>query len=267
MSLARCVAAFVLSLGLVAAAAFGQTFPGLGTPVSESYRAKFDTCDRSNRFGSVSFPIRNKAGQIRWYGCSTDPSRFSRFVAVPPAGNAPRAIIFSAKLAHDRDGSPSACSGSRGVTDQCATTLMLDPTARHPCVIPRGGRSACVPVNADEVPYVVIPMAAPPGIDAREFRTLTGVDVGDYGVVVANGRTVPVIVADGGPAYKIGEGSTALLRALDPAGRARTIASGVTYILFPGSRDPRSALSPDTIADTVRTKGEDLFSRFSSAHR
>jgi hypothetical protein len=143
---------------------------------------------------------------------------------------------------------------------------MLDPSPRHRCIIPRGGSRACAPVNADEVPYVVIPIAAPPGIEAREFTRLSGVDIGDYGLVVANGRRIPVIVADGGPAYKIGEGSTALLRALDNGGRPRTIASGVTYILFPGSRDPRASLSPDTIAATVSRRATELFDNFARAH-
>jgi hypothetical protein len=248
------------------AAAYGQQFPGLGTPISESYRAMFDTCDRTDTFGAVRFPIRTRTGAIRWYGCRSDPSRFSRFVEVPAAGSARRAVIFVAKLAHDLDGSPAACSGARGITDQCGTSLMLDPTRLHPCVIPSPSRTACVPVNADEIPYVVIPVAAPPGIDAREFRRRSGLDFGDYGIVVAGGRTIPVIVADGGPAYKIGEGSTALLRALSSDGRPRTISSGVTFIMFPGSRDPRSSLSPDTLARDVRNKGTALFAAFSAAH-
>jgi hypothetical protein len=251
---------------LFGAAAWAQQFPGLGTPISESYRAKFDTCDRTDRFGTVQFPIRNAKGGIRWFGCRTDPSRLSRFVEVPAAGSSQRAVIFVAKLAHDLDGSPRACSGAHGPTDQCGTSLMLDPTPRHPCVIPASGRASCVPVNADEIPYVVLPVAAPPGIDAREFRRLSGLDFGDYGVVIANGRTMPVIVADGGPAYKIGEGSTALLSALSSDGRPRTIASGVTFILFPGSRDPRSSLSPDNLTQHVKDKGSALFDAFARAH-
>jgi hypothetical protein len=61
-----------------------------------------------------------------------------------------------------------------------------------------GPRGQQVPVDADAVPYVVIPEAGPPDV-AGEFTRLTGVKVGDFGVVIANGRTVPVIVADTGP--------------------------------------------------------------------
>jgi len=71
--------------------------------------------------------------------------------------------------------------------------------------LPSHTGKACVPLNADEIPYVVIPAAAPKGIDDHQFEALSKLRVGDYGVVIANGTTVPVIVGDEGPAYKIGE--------------------------------------------------------------
>jgi hypothetical protein len=264
MALLRYACLFLAAAASFGAAVAAQQFPGLGTPISEPFRAMFATCDRTDRFNGVQFPIRNKAGHVRFFGCHSDPSRFARFVEVPATGTARRAVIFESKLALDRDGSPVACGSAGGPTDQCGTSLMLDPTPTHPCVI--GTRTSCVPVNADEIPYVVIPVAAPPGIDAREFRRRTGLDFGDYGVVIANGRTIPVIVADGGPAYKIGEGSTALLQALASDGRPHTITSGVTFVLFPGSRDPRPSLSPDTLARRVSDSGTALFAAFTAAH-
>jgi hypothetical protein len=252
---------------LVSVAADAQLpFSGIGASVSEAYRKKFEGCDKTDRFGTVKFPIRRANGTIRFFGCKSDPSRLTRLDGVPPAGAAPKAVLFVAKLAHDRDGSPSVCSGAAGPTDQCGTSLMLNPTAKHPCLIHTGSGKQCVPVNAEEVPYVVIPTAAPPGIDAHEFRTRTGLGFGDYGVVIANGRTIPVIVADGGPAYKIGEGSTALLRALSSDGKPRTIAANVSYILFPGSREPVAALSPDNLASHVSAKAMSLFAAFKAAH-
>jgi hypothetical protein len=266
MTITRFLVATCAVGSLLGAPAYGQLFAGLGTPLSETYRAMFGTCDRTDTFGMVRFPIRNAKGAIRWFGCRSDPSRLSRLVDVPAAGAAPHAVIFVAKLAHDQDGSPTACGGSHGPTDQCATSLMLDPSRLHPCVIPRSAHARCVPVDADQIPYVVLPVAAPAGIDGGEFRRRSGLDFGDYGVAIANGRTIPVIVADGGPAYKIGEGSTALLRALASDGRPHTIGSGVTYVLFPGSRDPRASLSPDSLAQRVRDRGNALFSAFSQAH-
>ena len=68
-------------------------------------------------------------------------------------------------------------------------------------------------------------------------------------MAIANGKTVPVIVADGGPANKIGEGSTALLQALSADGKPRTIATGVTVLLFPRSAE---RLTVDTLEQRVR---------------
>ncbi|MGI4880021.1 MAG: hypothetical protein ACRYG4_21315, partial [Janthinobacterium lividum] len=112
------------------------------------------------------------------------------------------AIAFTSKLAVDLDGSPFACGPRHGRADQCPTTLML-----------RTARGGEVPVDADVVPYVVIPDDGPPSVRG-EFRHLTGVHVGDFGVVVARGRTIGVIVADTGRYNKLGEGSLALHRAL-----------------------------------------------------
>jgi hypothetical protein len=262
----RATLALAAAASLAIPASAQPPFAGLGTPISEPYRAMFDRCDRTDTFGTVHFPILNSAGHIRWFPCRPDPSRFSRFVAVPATGAALAAVIFAAKLAHDLDGSPVACGGAHGPTDQCGTSLMLDPSAAHPCILPRTAHRQCVPVNAAEIPYVVLPGAAPPGIDGGEFRQRSGIGLGDYGVVIANGRTIPVIVADVGPAYKIGEGSTALLSALSSDGRPRTIAAGVTFLIFPGSRDPRASLSPDTLARQVRDRGNALFRAFALAH-
>jgi hypothetical protein len=253
---------------LVSTAALAAPLPfaGLGGPISESYRNQFGTCDRTDKFGTVQLPIRNAKGKVVWFGCHSDPSRFDRFASVPAVSGAPAAVIFVSKLAHDRDGSPGVCTGAAGPTDQCGTSLMLNPTASHPCLLHTASGRQCVPVNAQEIPYVVIPVAAPRGIDAGEFRRRSGVGFGDYGVVIANGKTIPVIVADGGPAYKMGEGSTALLSALSSDGRPHTISSGVTYLLFPGTREAFSALSPDTLAAHVRAKAMAHFAAFDAVH-
>ena len=236
--------------------------PPSGTPIDEGYRRQFDSCDASDRFGSVQFPIKRPDGRVRWFGCKTDPSKFARFERRAAAGGAPEAIILEAKLAHDKDGSPEACN-TPGMTDLCGTSLMLRPTAARPCprvLVAQGAGPRCLPVDASAVPYVVMPGAAPPGIDGRAFRTLTGLAFGDVGMVLANGKRVPVIIADGGPAYKMGEGSTALLAALSADGRPRTMARGVTFVLFPGS-----GLGPDVSADTLKeevaAKAERLYAR------
>jgi len=263
------------SLLLIFAAACpvaAQALPDLAraAPISEAYRAKFADCDRADRFGGVQFPIRSqKTGRIDWYGCKSDPSRLDQLVSLPATGPARAAMVWRSKLGLDLDGSWIACNRA-GMTDQCRTSLMLKRDAAHPCVV--GAEPYCVPVDSDAVAYLVIPTAGPRATDPGEFTRRTGVGIGDYGVVISGGQAVYVVVADGGPAYKIGEGSMALLRGLgrencaarDGQGhctraRVNTLGSGAVAIIFPGSRDPAVGLSVGTFADRVKARGAELY--------
>ncbi len=216
-----------------------------GEPIDETYRRQFGLCDETERF-------RGHAT----HGCRDDPNAVTALRRLPGG-----AIAYASKLAVDLDGSPFACGPGHGRTDRCPTSLMLPGP---------GGRE--MPVDADAIPYVVIPEAGPADVRG-EFARLTGVAVGDFGVVIANGRVVPVIVADTGPYAKIGEGSLALHRALgrEPCAHRGTdgacdrvidpmesIGGGVTTILFPGTA--RQDLTPATIAATVRREGMRLWS-------
>jgi hypothetical protein len=262
--LINAVALIALSLWISEAFAQSPKVPS-GKLIDENYRKQFDVCDSSDTFNGVHFPIFGPKGNIKWYPCKSDPSRFSRFETIAATGAASRATLIASKLGHDEDGSPKACGGAHGPTDQCGTSLMLNPTSQTPCVIQTKNGKQCVPVNAEAIPYVVIPGAAPPGIDSHKFKALSGVSVGDYGVVIANDKVVPVIVADEGPAYKIGEGSTALLNKLSADGHPHTISSKVTFILFPNTHDPQPSLSPDTLKEVVRKKGCDLYSKLTGS--
>ena len=233
-------------------AAIAQPLVPQGTPIDEAYRAEFARCDQSDHFNAVTFPIKNKKGKTIWYGCHSDPSRFSKFESVQ-GQNGVKATIIVTKLGRDDDGSPKACSGKKGPTDQCPTSLMLPATQAHPCIVGTSGH--CVPVDADTVPYVVIPGSAPSGIDAGAFAAKSGRAVGDYGVVIANGRIVSVVIADQGPAYKIGEGSAALLKQLSSDDKPHTRSAGVTFIGFPNTHVAASTLSPDTFRAEVLAKG------------
>jgi len=247
-------------LGAVAAPAIPN-----GTPIDEKYRKKFAECDSNNVFDGVQFSIyKNKEKKnIKWYPCKSDPSNFSRFERIKAPSGGKDAVLFVSNLALDLDGSDKACTNP-GKTDNCSTSLMLDPTSKTPCVIKTASGKECVPVRADHIPYAVIPAAAPEGIDPMEFRNLTHLTWGDYGVVILKDKIIPVIVADGGPAYKIGEGSAALRKAL--SSNPRDFEKGVTFILFPHSRDKRSSLSPDTLGDVVKQKGLDLYRRLLGQH-
>lgn len=227
----------------------GVTLPA-GTPVSEEYRRQFGLCDSEGTF----------RGQSSRYtrGCASDPNAVTALRRLPGG-----AIGYVSKLAVDLDGSAFACGPNHGRMDQCPTSLMLED--QH-------GRE--VPVDADRVPYVVIPEAGPPEV-AGEFTRLTGVHVGDYGVVIARGRTIPVIVADTGPYSKLGEGSLALHRALDHeqcVGRkahdvcsrvdneGESITADVTTILFPGSA--QDGLTPANIEAVVKREGSRRWAAF-----
>jgi hypothetical protein len=211
-----------------------------GRPVDEVYRRQFDECDRAERFRGHST-----------HGCRDDPNAVTALRRLPDG-----AIAYTSKLAVDLDGSPFACGPDHGRMDQCPTSLMLPGPGGHE-----------VPVDADAIPYVVIPEAGPPDVEG-EFARLTGVHVGDFGVVLARGRVVPVIVADTGPFAKLGEGSLALHRALgrelcterEPTGACRRVVDGmesiggdVVTVLFPSTA--RTDLTPANIARVTRLEG------------
>ncbi|WP_436407650.1 glycoside hydrolase family 75 protein [Burkholderia seminalis] len=139
---------------------------------------------------------------------------------------------------------------------------MLKPTQMRPCpaALKKTGDKYCLPVDASNIPYIAVPGFGPRGIDGKAFGKKTNIALGDLGVVIANGKVVPVIVADYGPAYKIGEGSTALLRKLSVSGTPETINAGVKYIVFPGTSMGRNT-SADTLADDIRQKAMALYER------
>jgi hypothetical protein len=208
-----------------------------GVDVDEGYRAQFDLCDAQNQFEGETFQ--------RWGGCRGDPNRAVLLRRLPGGP-----IAYVSKLAVDLDGSPFACGPNRQRSDQCPTSLMLEDA-----------QGEAVPLDADRVPYVVIPSRG-------EFSRLTGVRVGDFGVVIKDGVVAPVIVGDTGPPNKLGEGSLALHRALgrelcaerDGGGvcvevpdNITSIEQGVTTILFPGSA--RGDLTPDNVEAVVRAEG------------
>jgi hypothetical protein len=220
-----------------------------GVDVDEDYRAQFDLCDTQNEFRGQSF----ERG-----GCRGDPNRAEALLRLPGG-----VIAFVSKLAVDLDGSPFACGPDHQRSDQCPTSLML-----------ADANGVETPLDADRVPYVVIPAAGPDPYRG-EFSRLTGVEVGDFGVVIKDGTVAPVIVGDTGPYNKLGEGSLALHRALgrelctdrDSGGVCRhvvdnmtSIDDGVTTILFPGSR--RDDLTPENVEAVVKSEGLKLWNDY-----
>lgn len=160
-------------------------------PVDEGYRQEFTECDRTNRFRGQTMPSFRK--------CSGDPNNVRALLRFPDG-----TVFFDSKLSLDIDGSWLACKGSGAPTSQCPTSF------NWPIRVSRPGQEHERFVDPDNVPYVVIPTTNLAGRSDREFRQLTGVELGDLGVVVYGDVIVPVMVADGGPHNKLGEGSSRL---------------------------------------------------------
>jgi len=94
---------------------------------------------------------------------------------------------------------------------------------------------------ADYDPFIVIP------VDILASDEPSTPNVGDYAVVVYAGKLYPSIVGDGGPTFKVGEGSLRIARELNPKSSpySRPVSDlKVGYFIFPGSRDTEKS-QPD----------------------
>jgi hypothetical protein len=64
--------------------------------------------------------------------------------------------------------------------------------------------------------------------------------LGDFAVVIFQGKLYPALVGDAGPSYKIGEASLRICKQLDPRSNAYNRPSSdlnITYVVFPGSAE------------------------------
>lgn len=84
-------------------------------------------------------------------------------------------------------------------------------------------------------PYVVLP-----GFMLRQSTHPYVPKLGDYVVVIYQGKLYPSLLGDVGPSYKIGEASLRICMQLDPRSNAYNRPASnlnVTYLVFPGSAD------------------------------
>ncbi len=221
-------------------AAMSQAPPLMAGNTGRSYRQLYDECDARNVFAGLALPTH--AG--RPLRCSTDPNHLA-FLSAWPDGT----IAFSAKMGVDADGSP--LSGGTGWPNNVETWLSFD----------RGSQTSFA--NAEEVPYIAVPLPTPNG--AVSFLRDTGVHKGDLAVVTQGGRCSFGVVGDAGPWFRIGEASMRVHQDLghpqcaDPAQHpcrrlkgagGDSLPAGVGYVIFPGTR-PKPLLS-----QTVRAVAE-----------
>jgi hypothetical protein len=212
--------------------------------VGKPYRDLYGECDRVDSFNGQALPLLGG----RRLKCSTDPNHVA-FIRKFPDGT----IVFRSKMGVDADGSPASRSPFASPADQPQTSLRFETGTRDS-------------VNAEDVSFVVIPQTKDQF--RASFKTDTGAGLGDLVAVFKGDRCSFGIVADEGPAYRIGEAS---MRAHEDLGNAQCrtpgqhpclklkaggngvgIGAGVTYVLFPRTR-PRP-LESSTIAAVAREK-------------
>lgn len=203
-----------------------------GEPIGQNLRSRFSECDSKNTCDGK--PLK--------YGCSNDPNRNSTLLKLKGG-----AIFYDGKMGLDADGSPYS-QKTPGQTDQAQTSLRY-PLAGKPSV------------NADRVPFIVIPLGG--------FAKTLGVQVGDVAAVVHGAKRVFAVVADQGPTCKLGEGSIQLHESLGhqvckqraPNGdctklRNAGIERDVLYFIFPGTHnDIMPGLTPDNIGARIEAIG------------
>jgi Fungal chitosanase of glycosyl hydrolase group 75 len=110
------------------------------------------------------------------------------------------------------------------------------------------------PFNAATMPYVVIPNRS-----SRFSYSASGISLGAAVAVIYSGKVEYGVFADTGPADIIGEASYAMGKALgiDPDPSTGGVDSGVTYLIFPGSR-----VSPVESHSAAVALGQELARRF-----
>jgi len=215
-----------------------------GQIVAESFHNKFSDCDAHNTC---------EGGHLKEYKCTTDPSRNTVILKLPPS-----TIFYDAKMGIDADGSKLSAEHP-GETDQPATSLRY----------PLPGKPS---LDADKIPYIVIPGGG--------FGCAVGVQLGDIAAVVYGGHLAYAVVGDMGPKCKLGEGSIELHERLvgpgagcskrDTAGNCVRsnivgINKDVLYFIFAGSGAKIiDGLTPDNINERIMRIGQQLFDQLQS---
>lgn len=213
-----------------------KTIPwALAQPVGKRFRQRFQECDIQNTCN----------GKKLKYGCRKDRNHNTALLRFPDG-----TIFFDGKMGLDADGSPYSRK-TPGQTDQPHTSFYYDlPGKQH------------VYVNADKVPFIVIPLGG--------FDKELGIEVGDVAAVVYQGKICYALVADQGPSCKIGEGSIELHEQLGhkvcqtrneqgdcTSLRNSGIEKEVLYFIFPGSIC--KGLTPENVNQRIQEEGEKRF--------
>jgi len=218
-------------------------------PLDESYRREFVACDggaaglgKKDHFLGFDLKLPNVADSKQYYLCSRDPSNVMALLRLNDG-----AIYWRSKMALDVDGSWAAWNGLPGATD------LKETAYKWPGSPSSSARSA--QIDPDRIPYIVMPTAGLSKITGsksnemgRMFADKTGLRLGDLGVVIYKDRWTPVMIADGGPFMRLGEGSSRVFEAIGESRCKKWSNDGQTCI-GPGNAYPykNSGLSGDVI--------------------
>jgi hypothetical protein len=191
-------------------------YPDFSVPGS-SARCKADFFELQER----GFPSCDTGTCLRIFGFYAEPRSCG-------PGRASENLCGVPKSAVDPDGNPSGFFVS--------TTSLHDP--RFDAADPRRY------VDARTIPYFVLPDG-----ENGPFGREHGVKEGDIALIVRGSRGVFAVFADAGPVDKLGEASAAVITRLAGEPDAmdhvpRPIASGVTTLILPGSRNLLAELPP-----------------------
>ncbi|MFD0893610.1 glycoside hydrolase family 75 protein [Luteolibacter ambystomatis] len=141
----------------------------------------------------------------------------------------------------------------RGTTAERKTWLRSRIAMLKRGITDMKGRSFLI---AEYDPFIVIPINIL-GNSSDPFAP----NIGDYALVIHGEKVLPAIVGDGGPNFKVGEASLRIAKELSSRATPynRPVSDlKVTYLVFPGTRDPNAP--PDYGA--WRTKCETLVGEF-----
>jgi hypothetical protein len=208
----------------------GVDFTAAGA-LDEEYRLQFVACDRGmagvgpkDHFRGKKLRLAGKPEKKQYYLCSRDPSNVEALLTLKDGG-----VFWHSKMALDVDGSWAAWNGIPGATDSTETSYKWPGVA--------GSGSHAAQIDPDRIPFVVMPMnglekltGAASSALGMEFAEKTRLTLGDMGVVIYRDSWTPVLIGDGGPFMRLGEGSSRVFEAIGQKVCKQWSADGLTCV-------------------------------------
>ncbi|PWW01846.1 chitosanase (glycosyl hydrolase group 75) [Hoeflea marina] len=253
------------SVGLLSGVDFAAA-----APLDEGYRMEFVGCDgdagasKKDHFLGHSLRLSGVPESRQFYLCSRDPSHVKALLKLEDGG-----IYWHSKMALDVDGSWAAWNGIPGATD------LKETSYKWPGYPNSSARAA--QIDPDRIPFIVIPLAGLKKLTGtassslgKLFAGTTGIGLGDMGVVIHKGLWTPVLVGDGGPFMRLGEGSSRVFEAIGQSRCKKWSSDGQTcvgpghpvypyknfglghdvlFIVYPGTASPD--ITPDNAVATL----------------